>query len=285
MPYLVDFDPVALQLGPLAIHWYGLMYLLGFVGFLLLGKLRARESWRGFSKDDVDDLLFYGAIGVIVGGRLGYMLVYGQAELAADPLSLFYLWEGGMSFHGGLVGVVAALWLFARKSGKRTLAVLDFITPMAPVGLFFGRIGNFIGGELWGRHTDGPFGVIFAQSLGHLGMDSQGLRELWLSGGLAHEARHPSQLYEAGLEGLVLFVLLWLYSRSPRPLGSTAGLFALGYGCFRFLVEFVREPDAHMGFVVGDWMSTGQLLSLPLIVLGIVLLLRAPRATRDAGAH
>lgn len=284
MPYLVDFDPVALSLGPVSIHWYGLMYLLGFMGFLMLGNLRARDAWRGFSKDEVGDLLFYGAIGVIIGGRLGYMLVYGWADVVRDPLVLLRIWEGGMSFHGGLVGVVVALAWFARRSGKRMLAILDFVSPMVPVGLFFGRIGNFIGGELWGRQTDSALGMIFPQSLTHLGLDAQGIREAWLAGVLNDQARHPSQLYEAGLEGLVLFVFLWLYSRKPRALGSTAGWFALGYGCFRFLVEFVREPDAHMGFIVGDWMSTGQLLSLPLVLLGVVLLWNSRRMPVQGGA-
>ena len=246
-------DPVALSLGPIQIHWYGLMYLLGFSGAWWLGRLRAERF--GWTAVEVEDLLFYGAIGVIVGGRLGYSLFYDLPALIDNPLNLFKIWQGGMSFHGGLLGVVVAFGFFARATGKSYFSISDFIVPMVPVGLFFGRIGNFINGELWGKISDVPWAMIFPNA-GPL-------------------ARHPSQLYEAMLEGVLLFLILWIYSSKPKPLGSVSGLFLLGYGFFRFVVEFVRVPDQQYGYLLLDWITMGQILSLPMIMIGLFITVRA----------
>ena len=246
-------DPVALSLGPIQIHWYGLMYLLGFSGAWWLGRLRAERF--GWTAVEVEDLLFYGAIGVIVGGRLGYSLFYDLPALIDNPLNLFKVWQGGMSFHGGLLGVVVAFGFFARATGKSYFSISDFIVPMVPVGLFFGRIGNFINGELWGKVSDVPWAMIFP------------------NGGPL--ARHPSQLYEAMLEGVLLFVILWIYSAKPKPPGAVSGLFLLGYGFFRFMVEFVRIPDQQYGYLLLDWITMGQILSLPMIVVGLFIIARA----------
>lgn len=246
-------DPVALSLGPIQIYWYGLMYLLGFSGAWWLGRLRAERF--GWTAVEVEDLLFYGAIGVIVGGRLGYSLFYDLPALIDNPLNLFKVWQGGMSFHGGLLGVVVAFGFFARATGKSYFSISDFIVPMVPVGLFFGRIGNFINGELWGKISDVPWAMIFPNA-GPL-------------------ARHPSQLYEAMLEGVLLFLILWIYSSKPKPLGSVSGLFLLGYGFFRFVVEFVRVPDQQYGYLLLDWITMGQILSLPMIMIGLFITVRA----------
>ncbi len=252
-----NIDPVALSLGPVKIHWYGIMYLLGFAAFWYLARLRARKPWSPLRPEQVDDLLFYGAMGVIVGGRLGSMLFYNFDTLLADPWSLFRVWEGGMSFHGGMLGVIVAVWLYARKLGRSLLEITDFGAPMVPIGLGAGRIGNFINGELWGKPTDLPWGMVF-QSGGPL-------------------PRHPSQLYEFLLEGVVLFVVLWLYSARPRPTGAVSALFLVCYGLFRFVVEFVREPDANIGYLAWGWLTMGQLLSLPMILAGAGLYLWAQR--------
>jgi len=246
-------DPVALSLGPIQIHWYGLMYLLGFSGAWWLGRLRAERF--GWTAVEVEDLLFYGAIGVIVGGRLGYSLFYDLPALIDNPLNLFKIWQGGMSFHGGLLGVVIAFGFFARATGKSYFSISDFIVPMVPVGLFFGRIGNFINGELWGKISDVPWAMIFPNA-GPL-------------------ARHPSQLYEAMLEGVLLFLILWIYSAKPKPPGAVSGLFLLGYGFFRFVVEFVRVPDQQYGYLLLDLITMGQILSLPMIVIGLFITVRA----------
>ena len=246
-------DPVALSLGPIQIHWYGLMYLLGFSGAWWLGRLRAERF--GWTTVEVEDLLFYGAIGVIVGGRLGYSLFYDLPALIDNPLNLFKVWQGGMSFHGGLLGVVIAFGFFARATGKSYFSISDFIVPMVPVGLFFGRIGNFINGELWGKISDVPWAMIFPNA-GPL-------------------ARHPSQLYEAMLEGVLLFLILWIYSAKPKPPGAVSGLFLLGYGFFRFVVEFVRVPDQQYGYLLLDWITMGQILSLPMIMIGLFITVRA----------
>ncbi|MCB1865710.1 MAG: prolipoprotein diacylglyceryl transferase [Chromatiales bacterium] len=252
-----NFDPVAFHLGPLAVRWYGLMYLLGFVGFWLLGRRRARQGFRGISAPMVDDLIVWGGFGVILGGRIGHALFYGFDRVRDDPLSLLRIWEGGMSFHGGLLGVIVAMALYARVRRIEFFRVADFVAPLVPIGLFAGRIGNFINGELWGRVSDLPWAMVFPYA--------------------GREPRHPSMLYEALLEGVLLFAVLWLYSRRPRALGSVSGLFLIGYGLSRFLVEFVREPDRHIGFLAFDWLTMGQLLSLPMIVFGLALMWLAQR--------
>lgn len=262
---MIDFpriDPVAVSLGPLQIHWYGLMYLLGFAAFFWLGRYRASTPGSRIKRDQISDLLFYGILGTIIGGRIGYMVAYNFARLAEDPLSLVYVWEGGMSFHGGLAGVVVALWLFARRRRLRLLEVTDFAAPLVPIGLGAGRIGNFINGELWGRVSEVPWAVVFP----HAGM----------------QPRHPSQLYEFLLEGVVLFVVLWFYSRKPRAVGSVSALFAIAYALMRFAVEFLRAPDAHIGFIAWGWLTLGQALSVPLLLLGVVLLFisRMPKQAR-----
>jgi phosphatidylglycerol---prolipoprotein diacylglyceryl transferase len=279
-PFLHDINPVAVPLGIIDIHWYGLMYLLSFGLAWWLGRRRlAGERLPGVKPAAFDDLMFWGMLGLIVGGRLGYVLFYAFGDFLSDPLMLVRLQEGGMSFHGGLLGGMAALWWWARKQGAVLFDAFDFVVPLVPIGLGLGRIGNFIGGELWGRHTDLPWGVIFP---GALNVDPGQVRALYEAGLLDHEARHPSQLYQAGLEGLVLFVVLWWFTRSPRPRYAASGLFLVLYGVFRFAVEFVREPDAHLGFIAFGWLTMGQLLSLPLVVLGVFLLWWARRSRTAA---
>ncbi|NOZ11556.1 MAG: prolipoprotein diacylglyceryl transferase [Gammaproteobacteria bacterium] len=249
-------DPVAIHLGPLSVHWYGLMYLVGFVGAWWLLLYRTGNMTAPWGRQEVGDLVFYAVIGVIAGGRLGYILFYNPAYYFSHPIEIFYVWTGGMSFHGGLLGVIIAMAWFGRMTGRGFFAVADFVAPVVPVGLGAGRIGNFINQELWGRVTDGPWGVVFP------------------AGGPL--PRHPSQLYEAGLEGVVLFVLLWWYSSKPRARGAVSGLFLVLYSMFRFLVEFVREPDAHLGFLAFEWLTMGQLLSVPMFLFGAWLMFRKP---------
>jgi phosphatidylglycerol:prolipoprotein diacylglycerol transferase len=252
-------DPVAIAIGPLQVHWYGLMYLVGFAAGWWLARRRARQSWRGFRAADVDDLVFFVVVGILLGGRLGYLLFYGLERLARDPSYAFRVWEGGMSFHGGLIGVIVALAWFARSRSVGFWQVADFVAPLVPPGLFAGRIGNFINGNLWGAPTDLPWGVVFP------------------SPGAGGIPRHPTQIYEALLEGVVLFVLLWLYSRSPRPLRCVSGLFLLGYGVMRFAVEFVRVPDAHIGHLAFGWLTLGQVLTAPMIAAGVALVVWGTR--------
>jgi len=243
-----QFDPVALSLGPIAIRWYGLMYLVAFGLFFFLGRYRAkRDPWRGVSYALIDDLLFFGVLGVVLGGRLGYVLFYKPGYYAAHPLEIFAVWQGGMAFHGGFLGVLVAVWWVARRHRIGWLALTDFIAPLIPCGLAAGRMGNFINGELWGRASDVPWAMIFSH------------------GGPV--PRHPSQLYQFALEGLLLFAILWLYSARQRPAGAVSGAFLLGYGVFRFAAEYFREPDNFLGLLAFD-LSMGQWLSLPMIAVG-----------------
>ena len=278
MHYFVDFDPIAFSVGPLAVHWYGIMYLIAFATFWVLGERRRRLGRLPVGPTAFSDLAFYGMIGVIVGGRLGYMLFYGTAELIDNPLSLFRIWEGGMSFHGGLIGVFAAMWLWSRRNGLHYFDVMDFVAPLVPIGLGVGRFGNFVGGELWGRHTDVAWGMIFPRAIDTAGHTIEQLKAMAAAGQLDNEVRHPSQLYQMFLEGFVLFCVLYVVSMRPRPRYLISGLFALFYGMFRFLVEFVREPDAQLGYLAWGWLTMGQLLSLPLIGLGLVWIAMSRRS-------
>ncbi|MGB1108852.1 MAG: prolipoprotein diacylglyceryl transferase [Gammaproteobacteria bacterium] len=266
-----EIDPVLIQLGPLAVRWYGLMYLIGFVGAWWLGVVRARRPDSGWREEEIGDLLFYVAIGVIVGGRVGYMLFYNTELFLSEPWRLLFIWEGGMAFHGGLLGVLVAVWLFARRTQRAFFGVVDFVAPLVPIGLGAGRIGNFINGELWGAPGDVPWAM--AVSCGEPGRWLLCEGKLGLSAGVPFTPPlHPSQLYQFFLEGLVLFVVLWWVSARPRPTMFVSGLFGLLYGVFRFLVEFVRMPDLQLGYLAWGWLTMGQLLSLPLIVAGLVLI-------------
>lgn len=281
--FLVDFDPIAFSLGPLSVHWYGITYLLAFAAFWAIQSWRARSlPWLQWTTEQVSDFMFYGMLGVIAGGRLGYVLFYGFDQLAGDPLYLLRLWEGGMSFHGGLLGVIIAMWLFGRRNGKTFWQTADFVAPVVPLGLAFGRLGNFIGGELWGRVSDVPWAMIFPASL-PLGSAEGGLEAAWRAGLLDAYARHPSQLYHLALEGLALFAILMWFASRPRPTGAVSGLFLAGYGLFRGIVEFFREPDAHIGYLVGDWLTMGMVLSTPMIAIGVAFMVLAYRraATPD----
>ncbi|MCC6504223.1 MAG: Prolipoprotein diacylglyceryl transferase [Alphaproteobacteria bacterium ADurb.BinA280] len=277
MHYLHDIDPVAIHLGPLAIHWYGLTYLIAFGLAYWLGMRRLHLGRLQINEQAFSDLMFYGMVGVVAGGRIGYMLFYGYAKLAADPLSFFRVWEGGMSFHGGLLGVMLAVWWWSRRHQLALFDTLDFVAPLIPTGLLSVRLGNFVGGELWGRTTDVPWAMIFPNALPQ-SYPVEVLREMQATGALEGLARHPTQLYEAALEGVVMFLLLWWFSRRPRPRYAVSGMFALLYGVFRFAVEFLREPDAHIGFIAFDWLTMGMLLSMPLILVGLVLLFASHRA-------
>lgn len=246
-----QINPVALEVGPLQIHWYGLMYLFSFLAAWGLAKWRNSHYKLDWSNEQIGDLIFYGALGVILGGRVGYMLFYNTAQLMSQPLSLFKVWEGGMSFHGGLLGVTLAMWIFARRFKRSFLEVTDFIAPLVPIGLAAGRIGNFINGELWGRVTDVPWAVVFPNSDG--------------------QPRHPSQLYEFGLEGVLLFILVWWYASKPRPAGCISAVFLIGYSLARMIAECFRQPDLQLGFIAFNWLTMGQLLSIPMLLLGLGL--------------
>jgi phosphatidylglycerol:prolipoprotein diacylglycerol transferase len=259
-----QIDPIAVAIGPIAIRWYGLMYLIAFGLFFFLGRWRARrDGWRGVSHEVIDDLLFWGVLGVILGGRLGYVLFYKFGYYAAHPLEVLAVWQGGMSFHGGFLGVLAASWLAARKHRLTFLQLTDFIAPLIPCGLAAGRMGNFINGELWGRvaSPDLPWGMVFRDG-GPL-------------------PRHPSQLYQFALEGLALFIILWLYSARPRPVGAVSGAFLVGYGVFRFIAEYFREPDDFLGLLALN-LSMGQWLSLPMIVAGAAMMAWAHASNRGS---
>ena len=244
-----DIDPVAFAIGPVKVHWYGLMYVVGFIAGWWLARRRAARPASTWTPKDVDDLIFFAAVGVIVGGRLGWILVYGFDALRADPLAIIRVWQGGMSFHGGLAGVMMAVALFAKRRGRSVADVFDFTAPLPAIGLGAGRIGNFINGELWGKPTELPWGML---------VDGQVL--------------HPSQLYEAALEGLALFVILWWFTAKPRPRLAPAGLFLALYAILRIAVEFVRVPDADIGYLAFGWLTMGQLLSLPALVAGLAML-------------
>jgi phosphatidylglycerol:prolipoprotein diacylglycerol transferase len=259
-PYDVRLGEAVYHLGPFQVHWYGTMYLVGFALAWLLGLARARQAGSGWTGEELEGLIFNCAIALIVGARVGYMVFYQTAALIEHPLALFQIWHGGMSFHGGAIGICIALLLFCRRRGKTFLEVADFLVPLAPPGLCAGRLGNFINGELWGRVTDVPWGMVFP------------------TGG--PEPRHPSQLYEAGLEGVVLFFVLWAYTRQPRPRGAALGLFLCLYGLFRSFVEFFREPDQQLGYLAFDWLTMGQILSLPMVAIGLGLMIHAHRAQR-----
>ena len=270
-----SFDPIALQLGPLAIRWYGLMYLTGFVGGWWLVRRRAARGNAPCSVVQVDDLLFYTALGVILGGRVGYMLFYGWDQVVDNPLNLLKIWQGGMSFHGGLLGVVVAMFLYARKIGCRMVELTDTIAPVVTIGLGAGRIGNFINGELWGRPTDLPWGMqLQCREFADVCFNQLGLPP----GTVVTPPLHPTSLYEATLEGLVLFIILWTFSSRPRPTYAVSGLFLLCYGLFRSAVELVRMPDAHIDYLAFGWVTMGQVLTLPMIVGGILALWFAYRS-------
>ena len=257
-----QFDPVAIKFTEtIGIQWYGLMYVIGFLAFLLLGRHRAKKPGSAVSPEQVDDILFYGAIGVVLGGRLGYTFFYNFSQFIEDPSMIIRIWEGGMSFHGGLLGVGAAMLLLARKYDMPWLRITDFISPLVPIGLGAGRIGNFINAELWGRTSDVPWGMIFPN--------------------VDKAVRHPSQLYQAFMEGLVLFVVLWTFSRKSRPLGMVTGLFIAAYAVARIIAEFFRVPDAHIGYVAFGWLTQGQILSVPMFLLGIALMLWGYRLTAN----
>ena len=259
-----QFNPIALSLGPIAIRWYGLMYVVAFALFLFLGRYRARRHpERGFTFADLDDILFFGVLGVILGGRLGYVLFYKPDYYFQHPLEIFMVWQGGMSFHGGFLGVLAAMLWIAHRKKMHWLQVTDFIAPLTPLGLAAGRLGNFINGELPGRIVTNPADVPWA---------------MWfpLTDPAGPVARHPSQLYQFALEGVALFVLLWLFSKKPRPVGAVSGMFLIGYGTFRFIAEFTREPDTFLGLLALN-LSMGQWLSLPMVIAGIAMMVWAYR--------
>lgn len=252
-----QINPVAFELGPLAVHWYGLMYLVGFGSAWLLGRWRVLHGLTRIKLTDFEDMLFLGMLGAIVGGRLGFVIFYQPGYYLQHPLEVFFLWQGGMSFHGGLLGVVLSLWLFGRAKQYRFLELGDLIAPLVPLGLAAGRLGNFINGELWGRPTDLPWGMIFPAA-------QDGI------------ARHPSQLYQFALEGILLFVIVWWFARKPRALGQISGVFLMGYGALRFLAEFGREPDAFLGLLLAN-LSMGQWLSIPMVLAGAWLFRASPQ--------
>lgn len=252
-----QIDPVAIQLGPLKIHWYGLMYIIGFTGAWWLARVRCKREESPYNKAQIDDLIFYVALGCVVGGRIGYVLFYNFSVFLETPLMLFKVWEGGMSFHGGLIGAFLAQWLLTRRLKIGLFDSTDFVAPLVPFGLLFGRIGNFINGELWGKPSDLPWAMVFP--------------------GAGPSPRHPSQLYEAFLEGILLFLILWFFTAKTRPRMAATGMALLFYGLFRFAVEFFRLPDAHLGYIAFDWLTMGQILTLPMVAVGGLFLLLAYR--------
>jgi len=286
-----NFDPIALHLGPLAVRWYGLMYLLAFVQCIVIGRLRLRLPYvaaQGWTTKDIDDILFYGVLGTILGGRLGYVVFYKSSFYLANPLDIFKVWEGGMSFHGGMIGVTIAMVLFAWQRKRTWLQVTDFVAPLVPLGLAAGRFGNFINGELWGRVTNpnAPWAMLFQNASPddaiwlrtHPQQAAQwNLNEIFERYQML--PRHPSQLYEIALEGFALFIVMWLMSRKQRPAGAISAVFLIGYGLARFTVEFAREPDDYLGLLAMN-LSMGQWLSLPMIIGGISVLIWSYRRGR-----
>lgn len=282
-----DFDPVIFSLGPLKIRWYGLMYVVGFLFAWWLARRRCQRPDSIVNAEQVDDLIFYGMLGVIIGGRLGYTFFYGWGEIASDPLYIFKIWKGGMSFHGGLIGVMLAMWWFGRKLRQPMWAVTDFVAPLAPLGLGFGRVGNFINGELWGAPAPNLPWAMQVRCDGMINRFDLCQRKLGLAPDVAlTPPLHPSMLYEAALEGFVLFAILWWFSAKPRPYRAVSGLFLLLYGAFRFFIEFFRMPDTHLpnnGYILFDWVTMGMLLTLPMIIAGATLIILAYRAgTKEA---
>jgi phosphatidylglycerol:prolipoprotein diacylglycerol transferase len=261
------FDPVALALGPVKLRWYGIMYVVGFLSAWGLARHRARQPGSTWTPLDVDDLVFYAVFGVILGGRIGWLLFYGHDALARDPSYWYKIWQGGMSFHGGLIGVIVALAVLAWRRGRALVDVFDFTAPLPAIGIGAGRIGNFINGELWGKPTDVPWGFVVHQPDGSV------------------QTLHASQLYEAGLEGGVLFLILWWFTSRPRPRWAPSGLFLTCYASFRIMVEFVRVPDEQLGYLAGGWVTMGMLLSLPMLLGGLVLLGYAYRARVPSGNY
>jgi len=259
IPY-PGFNPIAFSIGPVKVHWYGIMYLLGFGAGWALARSRAAKPGSTWKSQDVDDLIFFAMLGVIAGGRVGYVLFYGLSFWAKDPWYPFKIWDGGMSFHGGLLGVIAAVSLFAWRRRRNVADVLDFTVPLPGLGLFFGRIGNFINGELWGKVTTVPWGF-----------------------NVNGEVRHASQLYEAVFEGLVLFTIIWIFTARPRPRLAPSGLFLIIYGIVRFSIEFVRVPDEHIGYLAGGWLTEGQVLSIPMVLVGVALMAYAYRTRSPSG--
>lgn len=264
LPY-PQIDPVAVAIGPVKVHWYGLMYLIGIGGAWGLASLRWSRFAPQWDREKLSDLVFWVALGVIAGGRLGYVLFYDLSAYLQHPLRILQIWQGGMSFHGGMLGVLLGLWWFGRRNGKGFFELTDFVAPLVPVGLAAGRIGNFINAELWGKPTDLPWAMIFPPFSDP-----------------AQLPRHPSQLYQFALEGVVLFVILWVYSSKPRPRMAVTGMFGMFYGVFRFLVEFVRVPDAQLGYLAFGWLTMGQILCVPMILGGAALILYAYRREEAA---
>lgn len=275
--YLVDFDPVFIALGPLKIHWYGITYLIGFACYWLLGLRLMKIKPTGWNKEQLSDFMFYGAMGVVVGGRVGWWLFYNDISLLQDPLLVFKVWQGGMSFHGGLLGVVIAMFYFKHQTHKTFFQIADFVAPLIPTGIISVRLGNFINGELWGRLTNHSWGMIFPQSLpsrlqSSIFADKAAWLDAYRHGAMDNYARHPSPLYEAFGEGLVCFITVWLAVYFAKKRGTVSAVFLITYAVARFSVEFVRQPDANRGFIFFDWMTMGHILTIPLLVAALLIL-------------